>query len=733
MGWNYDFCIASVLVLLILVIYNGWIIENKNFTMKMYIFLLILSCASCVTDMFSGMVLMRKFKDIIWVNYLGEMFYYSTQHAIPCCYFVYITLISKKINYISGSMIKWLIPGAIEQVLIYTTHLTGWMFVYDENGYHRGPFMWILIVGTGFYLTLGLLSVLSERRNIEKRYRVVSVIFLVVPAFAVAIQMLHIDLILISASIAISCLIMQLILQNPRMIYEVNEKEIEARLAAEEANRAKSTFLANMSHEIRTPMNAICGMADILAGCDIEPQEMDYVQTIQTASKNLLDIINEILDFSKVDAGKLELCPVNYRLDEMLRDVENITAARIYGKNIDFEIYVKAGVPVSMNGDSTKIHQILVNILGNAAKYTEKGTIVLDVDWLSLSDNKVRLIFRVSDTGIGIREEDISKLFIQFSQVDTVRNRKIGGTGLGLALSKGIARLMNGDIDVTSEYGKGSTFTINIEQDVLKYETHDSSKFNKYIAFIYEENLGSRQHLASILSQIGLEYVLVDTANQVDYSIFEKYRQENKIFLYNYRQFARLGKKPPDGIKSVALIEYNEIVQKSDEFKNYIRKPYDIFKVFDALFSDKQSKLDTKHIQKAIMKNVHIAIVDDNKVNLKVAATQLREWKVFAETFSSGGAIIKALERGRQYDIIFMDHMMPELDGIETTAIIRAMDGEYFKNVPIIALTANAIRGVQKEYEEAGMNDCLFKPVQMEQLEEKLIAYLPEEKVEIVQ
>lgn len=150
MGWNYDFCIASVLVLLILVIYNGWIIENKNFTMKMYIFLLILSCASCVTDMFSGMVLMRKFKDIIWVNYLGEMFYYSTQHAIPCCYFVYITLISKKINYISGSMIKWLIPGAIEQVLIYTTHLTGWMFVYDENGYHRGAFMWILIVGTSF-------------------------------------------------------------------------------------------------------------------------------------------------------------------------------------------------------------------------------------------------------------------------------------------------------------------------------------------------------------------------------------------------------------------------------------------------------------------------------------------------------------------------------------------------------------------------------------------------------
>lgn len=732
MNWNYDFCIASALVLLILAVYNSCVIETKDFTIKTYIFLLVLSCGCCLTDMFSGMVLMTKFKSVIWVNYIGEIFYYSTQHAIPCCYFVYITLISKKIDYINSNIIKWLIPGAIEQLLIYTTPFTGWMFSFDENGYHRGPFMWVLIAMAAFYLALSAASVFSESKTIEKRYKIVSIIFLVLPAFAVIIQMIHIDLILISSSIAISCLIMQLILQNPRMIYELNEKEIEARLAAEEANRAKSTFLANMSHEIRTPMNAICGMADILERCDISPQEMDYVQTIKVASKNLLGIIDEILDFSKVDAGKLELSPVDYRLDEMLEEVENIIAARIYGKNIDFEIYVKSGIPLFVTGDSTKVQQILVNILGNAAKYTEKGKIIFDIDWVSLPDNKVKFIFKVSDTGIGIKEEDIAKLFVQFSQVDTVRNRKINGTGLGLALSKSLAMLMNGDIVVTSEYGKGSTFTINIEQNVSKYKTIHSSKVKNSIVFIYEENIESRKHLVSIFEQISVEHILIEKADMIDYSTFEKYDQPNKLFLYNYRQFSKLGKNLPNNATPVTLIEYNDVVQKGDKVRNYIRKPFDIFKIFNTLFVDKQDNSEKKQAQKVIIHDAHIAIVDDNKVNLKVVSTQLRELKVFAEAFSSGSAIIKALEKGRRYDIIFMDHIMPELDGVETTAIIRAMDNDYFKNVPIIALTANAIGGVHEEYKKANMDDCLFKPVQIEQLEEKIVEYLPKEKVEII-
>ena len=730
MGWNYDFCMASAVILLMLLIYNCCLVRRWGFTRKLYIFLLVLSFGCCITDMFSGMVLMRKYKDNIFINYLGEIAYYSLQHAIPCCYFVYITVISKKMDFISRKIIAWLIPGMIEQVLIYTTPFTGWMFIYNEEGYSRGPYMWVLIIGTAFYIILGLCSVIKEGKEIEKRYIVAASIFIIIPAFAVFIQMMYIDLVLISSSIALSCLLMQFILQTPQMIYEVNEKEREARYAAEEANRAKSTFLANMSHEIRTPMNAICGMADILERSNIPPHEMEYVQTIQVAAKNLLGIINNILDFSKVDAGKMVLCHDTYRIDEMLRGVENIIASRVYSKSINFEIDIKPGIPLYLKGDKTKIHQILINILGNAVKFTEHGRIKLYAGWELLPGGKVNLIFEVSDTGIGIKEEDLPRLFNQFSQVDTVRNRMIKGTGLGLALSRGIARHMGGDITVTSEYGKGSTFTINIEQEIA--ENNDSVTLipDEYIVLIYEKDYNDRQALAHILDETGVKNEFIKESGIINYSLFQNYTQPKKIFLYNYEQLNIPDIKLPADVNSVALLEYFAVIKKGDMVYNYIKKPYDIFKVYDALFNNKPHYFKKWTKNNIIVKNAHVAVVDDNRVNLKVAVTQLMEWKIFAETFTSGQALLKALERGRRYDIIFMDHIMPEMDGIETTTRIRRMDGEYFKKVPIVALTANAVEDAMDEYSKAGMDDCIFKPFNLEQIEEKLARYLPEEKVE---
>jgi len=729
MGWNYDFCIASALVLLMLVIYNCCVGRKWVFTRKLYILLLILSFGCCVTDMFSGMVLMQKYKDNIFINYVGEIAYYSVQHAIPCCYFVYITVISKKMDSISRGIVLCLIPGIIEQIMIYTTPVTGWMFIYNEEGYSRGPYMWILIVGTAFYIILGFCSVISEGKEIEKRYIVAASMFIILPAFAVFIQMMRIDLVLISSSIALSCLLMQFILQTPQMIYEVNEEEREARYAAEEANRAKSTFLANMSHEIRTPMNAICGMADMLERSNIPPHEMEYVQTIQVAAKNLLGIINNILDFSKIDAGKMLLCHDTYRIDEMLRGVENIIASRVYGKSINFEIDIKPGIPLYLKGDKTKIHQILINILGNAAKFTEHGKIKLYAGWELLPGNKVNLIFEVSDTGIGIKEEDLPKLFNQFSQVDTVRNRMITGTGLGLALSRGIARHMGGDITVTSEYGKGSTFTINMEQEIA--ENNDSVTLvpGDYIVLIYEKDYNDRQNLAHIFDEMRVKNEFIEESGTINYSLFEVYTQPKKIFLYNYEQLGMSDIKLPADVNSVALLEYFAVIKKGDMVYNYIKKPYDIFKVYDALFNNKPHYFKKWNKNNIIISNAHVAVVDDNRVNLKVAVTQLMEWKIFAETFTSGQALLKALERGRQYDIIFMDHIMPEMDGIETTIRIRGMDGDYFKKVPIIALTANAVEGAMDEYRKAGMDDCIFKPFNLEQIEEKLARYLPEEKV----
>ncbi len=729
MDCNYDFCIASALVLFLLVIYNCYIVRSLKFIRKVYLLLLILSFGCCVADILFGMVLMKKFSGNILLDYAGGILYFSLQCAIPCCYFVYITIVCKKMDFISKKTVIWLVPGIVMQVLVYTTFLTGWIFTYNKDGYSRGPFMWVLVILSAFYLVLGLCSVLSEGENIGKRYKIVSVIFILIPACAVFIQAVHTDLVLSSSSMALSCLLMQFILQTPQMICEVNEKEIEARRVAEEANRAKSTFLANMSHEIRTPMNAICGMADMLERSNIPPHEMEYVQTIQVAARNLLGVINNILDFSKVEAGKFELCNVHYRLDEMLRGVENVIASRVYTKNIKFEIDIKPGIPIYLNGDKTKIHQVLINILGNAAKFTEHGKIQLYTGWEQLSGDKVKLIFQVTDTGIGIREEDLPKLFSQFSQVDTKRNCNIKGTGLGLALSRGIAKYMGGDITVTSEYGSGSTFTVTIEQEIVKYPDKKQQALDGYIVLVYEEDYNDRQNLSYILDEMGVKNEFIESADGINYSIFDGYSQEKRIFLYNYEQMQASDIKLPADVNIVALLEYFAVIKKGDIVYNYIKKPFDIFKVYDALFNNRPLYYKKWSKNNIVVSNAHIAVVDDNRVNLKVAVTQLKEWNIFAETFTSGQGLLKALEKGRKYDIIFMDHIMPGMDGIETAINIRSMEGEYFKKVPVIALTANAIDGVMEEYRKAGMDSCLFKPFSLGQIEEKLAEFLPEEKV----
>ena len=386
----------------------------------------------------------------------------------------------------------------------------------------------------------------------------------------------------------------------------------ESKRLAEEASASKSNFLANMSHEIRTPMNAILGMSDIVLRDEELPEDVrDQLQNIKDAGNGLLGIINDILDISKIESGKYELIDEDYYLPGLIHDVTTMIAVRLSERPIRFKVTVDANMPARVYGDALRIRQILMNILGNATKFTKMGSIELSCrgEW-TLEDYV--FYFDISDTGMGIKEKDIDTIFGAFNQVDTRKNRNVQGTGLGLAISKNLAQMMGGDITVESEYGKGSTFHIVIHQKI------------------------------NDVTEIGVK------------------------------------------------------VAKSLEEMNY-----------QAVATD-----DTYTIVKRPGKK--ILVVDDTNVNLIVAKGLLKPYEMIVDTATSGEEAIKMVQV-RDYDIVFMDHMMPEMDGVDTTHAIRELGGKY-ENLVIIALTANAVAGTKEVMVAEGMNDFLAKPIDKQEL-----------------
>jgi len=359
---------------------------------------------------------------------------------------------------------------------------------------------------------------------------------------------------------------------------------------ANKANEAKSKFLAKMSHEIRTPMNAIIGMAELALRENMTSTVKDYILTVKQAGINLLSIINDILDLSKIENRKLEIVPSNYLFSSLLNDVVNIIKTRIAESELRFDINIDSNIPNSLIGDETRIRQVLLNVLSNAVKYTKKGFISLSVSG-EIIENTVLLTMEVADSGIGIKPEDLKKLFDEFVRVDMKSKKGIEGTGLGLAIAKNIIKMMNGDISVKSEYGKGSTFTVKLPQKISSDELFDSIK---------NDNI---------------------------------------------------------------TIKFNA-------------------------------------------PNARVLVVDDIDANLKVAKGLMLPYKMQVDLCTSGAEAIEMVKANR-YDIVFMDHMMPDMDGVEVTKLIR----EMYANLPIIALTANVVSGVKEMFLSSGFNDFLSKPI----------------------
>ena len=419
-------------------------------------------------------------------------------------------------------------------------------------------------------------------------------------------------------------LIVIVLIMSARTLYKSSENKRlkQENYLALQAAKNKSDFLSNMSHEIRTPINAILGMDEMILRESKDKNILEYAENLRSAGNSLLSIVNDILDFSKIEAGKMEIIPVEYALSSVLNDLVNMIKPRADKKGLQLVTKADEKIPSVLLGDEIRIKQVVTNILTNAVKYTEKGSVTLSIDFEQRDENSIWLKFSVADTGIGIKEEDISKLFSAFERIEEKRNRTIEGTGLGMNITKQLLAMMDSRLEVSSVYGEGSTFSFKVAQKIINAE--------------------------------------------------------------------------PMG-------------DFAEAFKNLGHEEY----------HEKFTAPDAK-----------ILVVDDTAMNLTVVKGLLKQTKIQIDTAESGYDTLKMVA-AKHYDIIFLDHRMPGMDGIETLQQMKTLEGNKCADSPVISLTANAISGAREQYIAAGFKDYLTKPINSAALENLLIKYLPPELVKI--
>ena len=534
--------------------------------------------------------------------------------------------------------------------------------------------------------------------------------------------------------------------EHQDQLESANRLLLQAKKEAEMANFAKSDFLARMSHDIRTPMNGIIGFTDMLLETKLDSEQLDYVKTIQRAGDSLLELLNDILDLSKIEAGKLSLDPIDFDPELTIFNICELIQPRINGKSVDLICRIGNKIPPFVKGDPGRIRQVIVNLLGNAAKFTEHGEIELLFDIEEERQDKLKMHVKVRDTGIGISQEKLETIFDPFSQAENSTASQYGGTGLGLTICKQIANLMDGEIRVESQLGKGSTFhfTAWLEKSrkkCAKGNTQCNLKGKNVL--VIDNNSLSQEITTEALKQAGMTFVEL-TDPEVAIPVLERHQQEKKPFdicLINIQISEERGLDLAKHIRNLAgslsktpLLAYsasNAAIIRSKKFRDsgfngFLPPPVcriTLLKMIRHLLAKTGSGSEEQNMNEMVTKHslieetkhsLHILVAEDNPISQKVAKYMLQKSGYKITSAQDGETAVNLItENPDMYDMVLMDIRMPKLGGRDATRMIRERG---FKEIPIIAVTAECMQGDREKCLEAGMNDYISKPIKREMI-----------------
>lgn len=601
-----SFSICSFIFVLMFIIFYFSKERLNTLDTKMYSCILVTNIIGIMIDVF-GYFIFKIYGSESFISILISKFYLVYYFLWAYFFLLYIFVISfrEKTEYLlqkkftkSSIILTSIIISLI--VLILPIQIT-----YKDNVAYSSGLSVNMVYGLCFIMVgIMLYCLLRNLKKISTKEYIPLLTFMVLSTFCMIIQKTYPEITLMLMCHSIVTSLMYFTIENPD-VKMVKELEV-AKNEAEKANHAKSEFLSSMSHELRTPLNAIVCFSELLESKEgLDSESKDFAKDIVSASHNLLDLVNGVLDISKIEAGKMELINKEYNSQELFNSLSTMVIPRIGDKPIDFKTVIASDIPPVLKGDTGKLKQIILNLLTNAVKYTDKGFIKYRVECINdYKNNQTKLIITVTDTGRGIKKEDIDRLFKKFERLEEDRNTSIEGTGLGLAITESLAELMGGKITVISDYGKGSTFKFVVVEEIVNKESN----------------------------------LVVNEQTTLNYETFE-------------------GKK--------------------------------------------------------------VLVVDDSKLNLKVAENVLKNFKVSTETVTSGLECLSCV-KSKKYDIIFMDIMMPNMSGVEVLKKLR----EEKVNIPVIALTADAIEGQEEKYISEGFDGYLSKPIDKTKLKVILNKYL---------